>query len=130
MTDKKQREWDRKVKGEKYPGYSNDFLKNKPKGLSDNEALLRGATSRWKKGKYRKQAEAQEAKEHKNYRKDNPIVKAGEGPIEGTKEEYVRRNQVNNKLASRKKRVSVSGNRRSQAKMNAAKKRVKKINKH
>ena len=88
---------------QKYKGYDDSFLKDKPKGLSDNEVLYRGSTSRWKKGKYRKQAEAQEAKEHKAYRKDNPPVKRGHGPIEGTKEEYIRRDQVGAKLAARKR---------------------------
>ena len=99
-------QWDRKVRGEKYPGYDNSFLKDKPKGLSDNEVLYRGATDRWKKGKYRKQAEEKEAKEHKQYdkdKRDNGPVKRGDGPTEGSKEEYVRRNQVEAKLAARKR---------------------------
>lgn len=108
--------------GRRYPGYDSTWLKDKPKGLSDNEYFYRGASSRWKKGKYRKQAEAKEGKEHRAYRKDNPSVKAGDGPIEGTKEEYVRRNQVADKLAARRK---VAHSRKSSLqRKKAAKKRI------
>ncbi len=126
MADKRQQEWDR-VRNEKYPGYSNSFLKNKPKGLSDNEVLFRGSTSRWKKGRYRKQAEKQEAKEHKAYVKDNATVKAGDSPIEGTKEEYVRRNQVQDKLAARKKRISSAGQSPAKTKRSGYKRNTKKF---
>lgn len=81
-----------------------EFLKDKPTGLSDGEYLMRGSTAKWKRGKYRKQAEAQEAKQHKAYRNDDLNVKAGNSPIEGTKEEYIRRDQVADKLAALKKR--------------------------
>ena len=83
--------------------YEKSVLKDKPKGLTNGEYLYQGSTAKWSRGKYRKQAEAQEAKEKKAYRKDNPPVKEGDSPIEGTKEEYVRSDQVNDKLAARKR---------------------------
>jgi hypothetical protein len=80
-----------------------ELLKGKPKGVTKGEYLYRGSTEKWKGGKYRKQAEAQEGKERKAYRKDDPNVKSGDAPIEGTKEEYVRRDQLALKMEDQKR---------------------------
>ena len=96
----------RKLERESQQRLDRDFLKSKPKGISAGEYLYRGSTAKWKRGRYRKQAEAQESKERKAYRKDNPPVRKGDAPIEGTKEEYIRRDQVADKLAATKKRIA------------------------